>query len=72
MAGPVQHIALKVSRIEDHIEQLEKKGIELHPKKLEFLPTFMSGIKHIFLYGPSGERIELSEEYDARSEAAAK
>ncbi len=61
--GPVQHIALKVSRIEDHIRQLEKKGVELQPKALESLPTLAGGVKHIFLYGPSGERIELVEEY---------
>jgi catechol 2,3-dioxygenase-like lactoylglutathione lyase family enzyme len=66
--GPVQHVALRVSNIEEHIRQFEKKGIELQPKKLELLPTLLGGIKHIFLYGPSGERIELVEEYDARSE----
>lgn len=62
-AGPIQHVALKVSHIEGHIEKLEKEGIELHPKTLEFLPTLLGGVKHIFLYGPSGERIELVEEY---------
>lgn len=66
-AGPVQHVALKVSHIEEHVEKLEKRGIELHPGKLEFLPTLLGGVKHIFLYGPSGERIELAEEYNAGS-----
>jgi len=64
-AGPVQHVALKVSHIEKHVEELEGKGIELHPAKIEFLPTLLNGVKHIFLYGPSGERIELAEEYKA-------
>jgi catechol 2,3-dioxygenase-like lactoylglutathione lyase family enzyme len=60
--GPVQHVALKVSQIEAHVEKLERKGVELHPAKIEFLPTLLHGVKHIFLYGPSGERIELAEE----------
>jgi catechol 2,3-dioxygenase-like lactoylglutathione lyase family enzyme len=64
-AGPIQHVALKVSHIEEHVEKLERSGIELHPSKIEFLPTLLNGVKHVFLYGPSGERIELAEEYDA-------
>jgi hypothetical protein len=32
---------------------------------LESLPTFLNGIRHAFLYGPSGERIELAEEYQS-------
>jgi catechol 2,3-dioxygenase-like lactoylglutathione lyase family enzyme len=64
-AGPVQHVALKVSQIEALVEKLKRKGIELHPKKIEFLPTLLNGVKHIFLIGPSGERIELAEEYDS-------
>lgn len=63
--GPLQHVALKVSHIEAHVEKLERSGIELHPAKIEFLPTLLNGVKHIFLYGPSGERIELAEEYNA-------
>jgi lactoylglutathione lyase len=63
--GPLQHVALKVSHIEAHVEKLERRGIELHPAKIEFLPTLLNGVKHIFLYGPSGERIELAEEYKA-------
>jgi lactoylglutathione lyase len=66
-AGPVQHVALRVSQIEEHIKKLERRGIELHPAKVEFLPTLLNGVKHVFLYGPSGERIELAEEYDAGS-----
>jgi len=67
-AGPVQHVALKVSHIDEHVEKLERSGIELHPSKIEFLPTLLNGVKHIFLYGPSGERIELAEEYNAGSD----
>ena len=64
-AGPVQHVALKVSHLDEHFEKLKRRGIELHPTKIEFLPTLLNGVKHIFLYGPSGERIELTEEYKA-------
>ena len=64
-AGPVQHVALKVSQIEAVVEKLERNGIELHPKKIEFLPTLLNGVKHIFIFGPSGERIELAEEYNS-------
>jgi lactoylglutathione lyase len=64
-AGPVQHVALKVSCIDEHVKKLERMRIELHPTKIEFLPTLLNGVKHIFLYGPSGERIELTEEYKA-------
>lgn len=63
--GPLQHVALKVSHIEEHVKKLERRGIELHPAKIEFLPTLLNGVKHIFFYGPSGERIELAEEYKA-------
>jgi lactoylglutathione lyase len=66
-AGPVQHVALKVSQIEEHIKKLERRGIELHPAKVEFLPTLLNGVKHVFLYGPSGERIELAEDYNVGS-----
>ena len=66
-AGPIQHVALRVSHLEEHVEKLERRGIELHPEKIEFLPTLFNGVKHIFLYGPSGERIELAEEYNVRS-----
>jgi catechol 2,3-dioxygenase-like lactoylglutathione lyase family enzyme len=68
-AGPVQHVALKVSHIDEHVEKLKRREIELHPKKVEFLPTLLNGVKHIFLYGPSGERIELTEEYNAGSDS---
>jgi len=63
-AGPVQHVALKVSHIDEHVKKLRRRGIELHPAEIESLPTLLNGVKHIFLYGPSGERIELVEEYN--------
>jgi len=66
-AGPIQHVALKVSHIDEHVEKLKRREIELHPAEIESLPTLLNGVKHIFLYGPSGERIELAEEYNERS-----
>ena len=62
-AGPVQHVALRVCRIDEYAKKLKRKGIELHPAEIEFLPTLLHGVKHVFLYGPSGERIELAEEF---------
>src|SRR4030042_4040686 len=38
-AGPIQHVALRVSHLEEHVEKLERRGIELHPEKIEYLPT---------------------------------
>ena len=67
-AGPVQHVALKVSHIDAHVKKLKRRKIKLHPAEIESLPTLLNGVKHIFLYGPSGERIELAEEYNARSD----
>jgi len=60
--GPVQHIALKVSDLEKVMEVLRGKGIDFQNEGLETLTTFRNGIRHCFLYGPSGERIELAEE----------
>lgn len=62
-AGPVQHIALKVSNIAEFIEFIKAKGIKIYPEYIEELPSFWKGIKHTFIYGPSNERIELVEEY---------
>jgi len=62
-AGPVQHIALKVLDIEKAVELLKSKGVSLFPDYIEEIPTFWKGIKHAFIYGPSGERIELVEEF---------
>ncbi|MDK2992040.1 MAG: lactoylglutathione lyase [Clostridiales bacterium] len=62
-AGPVQHIALKVEDINTLAMLLKDKGIQFYPDEIENLPSFWKGIKHIFIYGPSNERIELVEEY---------
>ena len=64
-AGPVQHLALKVSHLEEHVEKLNGRGIKLHPAKIELLPTLLNGVKSVFLYGPPGQRTELAEKSDA-------
>lgn len=62
-AGPVQHIALKVDNINEFVALLKAKNIQFYPDVIEDLPSFWDGIRHIFIYGPSNERIELVEEY---------
>lgn len=62
-AGPIQHLCLKVENLEAIMASLEKRGVVFSAEGLESLPTFLNGIRHAFLYGPSGERIELAEEY---------
>lgn len=62
VAGPVQHIALRVKNLEEIIGDLSAKSISLSHEGVELIPTFYHGIKHAFIYGPSGERIELAEE----------
>lgn len=62
IAGPVQHLCLKVEQLEKVMEELSHKGVEFSHEGVEIISTFMNGIRHAFLYGPSGERIELAEE----------
>ncbi len=61
-AGPIQHLCLKVDHLSSVMDELSAKGIEFSWEGLETIPTFMNGIRHAFIYGPSGERIELAEE----------
>ncbi|WP_243426509.1 VOC family protein [Caldicoprobacter guelmensis] len=61
-AGPVQHVALRVSDIDKVVKLLKSKGVNFTPDYIEEIPTFWNGIRHTFIYGPSGERIELVEE----------
>jgi len=60
--GPIQHLAFRVSNLKDVVSELNAKGIKTEPEEIESLPTFYQGIHHTFIYGPSGERIELLEE----------
>ncbi|MBE3100993.1 MAG: VOC family protein [Firmicutes bacterium] len=62
-AGPIQHLALRVSDLPSVMQSLKEKGVDFSHEGLEELPTFGKGISHAFLYGPSGERIELAEVY---------
>jgi hypothetical protein len=64
-AGPIQHLALNVNDLPSVMESLKEMGIQFSYEGLESLPTFLNGIRHAFLYGPSEERIELAEEYQS-------
>ena len=61
-AGPVQHIALKVSNLQSLLKDLASKGVRFEFDGIEELPTLLNGVRHAFIYGPSNERIELAEE----------
>lgn len=62
VAGPIQHLCLRVDNLENVMDALSAKGIDFSQEGLEVISTFMNGIRHAFFYGPSGERIELAEE----------
>jgi lactoylglutathione lyase len=61
-AGPVQHIALRVSDLSSMLQDLASKGARFEFEGIEELPTLLDGVRHVFIYGPSNERIELAEE----------
>lgn len=60
-AGPVQHIALKVSNLQPLLKDLASKGVRFEFDGIEELPSLLSGVRHAFIYGPSNERLELAE-----------
>lgn len=68
LAGPVQHIALMVDSLDDAMEDLRKKNIPLSQEGVEVIGDFMQGIRHCFIAGPSGERIEICETLRAAGE----
>ena len=60
--GPVQHIALEVDHIEEAVAALKAKGAVFESEAITAMPEFTQcGVWHIFIKGPSGERIELVE-----------
>lgn len=61
-AGPVQHIALRVSSLQSLMKDLASKGARFEFDEIEELPTLLNGVRHAFIYGPSNERLELAEE----------
>ncbi len=62
VAGPVQHIALRVSNLQSLLKDLASKGARFEFDGIEELPSLLSGVRHAFIYGPSNERLELAEE----------
>ena len=61
LAGPVQHISLCVPSLDEAISGLKAKAVQLSTEGIEVLPDFLSGVRHCFIAGPSGERIEICE-----------
>lgn len=59
--GLINHLAIEVEGIEEIVEGLKKKNIDFESQNVGVVPDLLGGIKAIFLYGPSGERIELFE-----------
>lgn len=60
--GPVQHLALQVTKLMDLIAQLRGKGVVFETDVETTVRVFPPhGIVRIFIKGPSGERIELVE-----------
>lgn len=57
--GPVQHIALHVTELEQVIDGLLQKGLKLEEEITEI--DYEGGVRHCFVRGPSHERIELGE-----------
>ncbi len=58
--GAVDHFAIEVLNIEEAVESLKAKGVEVGPimKSPDFFPT---GMKKVFFTGPNGEKIEFVE-----------
>jgi extradiol dioxygenase family protein len=56
--GPVAHICLKVTGIDQLVVNLKAKGVAFDSEKPAVLTGDFSGIKNIFLAGPGGEKLE--------------
>ena len=52
-AGPIQHIALKVSRIEDHIEKLQKRELNSIPRHSIFFRPCWAALNTSLLKDPA-------------------
>lgn len=53
----VDHICLEVEKIDEVVADLKAKGVEI-PGEVNYMPSFLGGVKNIFFKGPDGERIE--------------
>lgn len=60
--GNVDHIAFKVTDIDQEIERLKQLGVEMIHTAAK-PASLLGGIKIAFFYGPDGERLELVQ-YD--------
>ena len=59
-AETMHHFALKVDKLEQHIEHLEKKGVQV--SEIRAIPD--TTIRQCFFRDPSGNMIELNESSD--------
>jgi lactoylglutathione lyase len=67
--GPVQHIALKTKELRNVVKRMADKGAVFENGRITAMPEFTAhGVWHVFLLGPSGERIELVEDMPARAD----
>jgi len=64
-AGIVDHIAVEVKNLAPIVARLREAGIAFLTEAPNQLAMFAHGSQCIFFEGPSGERLELFEVYDA-------
>ncbi|MGM9522228.1 MAG: VOC family protein [Oscillospiraceae bacterium] len=61
-AGSFDHLAMKVTNLEQVKADLEAKGVRFDEGSYECVPcVFENGSKWIFFNGPDGERLEIVE-----------
>jgi lactoylglutathione lyase len=54
--GRVNHLAFTVDRIEEEIERLKERGVEMADQVPRVI---LNGVKIAFFFGPDGEKLEL-------------
>ncbi|MDR2657464.1 MAG: VOC family protein [Oscillospiraceae bacterium] len=59
--GPVDHICLDVSGIDELVGSLRAKGVTFMSDKVSALSGGLAGKRNIFLTGPDGEKLEFFE-----------
>ena len=59
-AGPIDHIAVEVTGIEELVADLREKGVSI-PDDVSTMENLLGGVKNVFFEGPDHERIEFFE-----------
>lgn len=57
--GPVEHIAFKVDSLDEKMEMLKEKGVEIQGE-----PRVVGKARIVFFDGPDNERFEFVERYN--------